>query len=384
MEKEQAVAVVDTARPVAPLHDARCTASWWGARRWARGLARRARWAWRPFDAVLVRWGCRYQWIASLYYLACSSAFRGEQRAFLAGRMEYDRELEAPSGTMTMLRRNTHRLEKGLLMRPRRPVFAVDYIRETMDGYLKLLERHCITGVGSDELQWSHDVLSEYFRATADHPVLDICRQQFAALPAPRSNGHGRLVPYARDLSTAPAVDYDDLLSLAVRRRSVRWFLPRPVPREAIDRCVSVAALSPSACNRQPFVFRVFDEPALVRRVGQIPYGAEGYAENIPAIVVVVGRLRAYFDERDRHLIYIDASLATMSLLYALESQGLSSCCINWPDVPDRERAMATLLGLESDERVVMLVAVGYPDPDGLVASSQKKPLDQLRRYNFE
>ena len=175
-----------------------------------------------------------------------------------------------------------------------------------------------------------------------------------------------------------------DLISLAKRRRSVRWFLPRPVPREMIDAAIEVAGQSPSACNRQPFQFRIFDDPELVQRVVQLPMGTAGYGHNIPVMVVLIGQQRNYFDERDRHLIYIDGSLATMGFVYALEAQGLSSCCINWPDIESREAALGELLGLSGDERAVMCLAVGYPDPEGLVAYSQKKPLGQLRRYNFE
>ena len=35
------------------------------------------------------------------------------------------------------------------------------------------------------------------------------------------------------------------------------------VPREGIDQAMRAAAQSPSACNRQPFEFRVFDDPVL-------------------------------------------------------------------------------------------------------------------------
>jgi nitroreductase len=97
---------------------------------------------------------------------------------------------------------------------------------------------------------------------------------------------------------------------------------------------------------------------------------------------VLVGRLRAYFDPRDRHVIYIDASLAAMAFQFALEVQGVGSCCINWPDVRDREQKIGQLLGLAPDERVIMLISFGYPDPTGLVPYSQKKSLDELRRYN--
>ena len=62
-------------------------------------------------------------------------------------------------------------------------------------------------------------------------------------------------------------------------------------------------------------------------------------------------------------LVYIDGSLAAMQLMLALESLGLSSCSINWPDVEERERQLAKILGLAYQERTVMLLAVGYADP---------------------
>jgi nitroreductase len=110
--------------------------------------------------------------------------------------------------------------------------------------------------------------------------------------------------------------------------------------------------------------------------------GTLGYAHNIPCIVVVIGTLRAFFSERDRHLIYTDASLATMSFVFAAETLGLSSCCINWPDIRTKEAEMAQLIGLAPDERVVLLIAVGYPDASALVPRSEKKPVQELRSYN--
>jgi hypothetical protein len=45
---------------------------------------------------------------------------------------------------------------------------------------------------------------------------------------------------------------------------------------------------------------------------------------------------------------------------------------------------MAEFLRLRPHERPIMCVAVGYPDRQGMVPFSQKKSLNQLRRYNFE
>ena len=68
--------------------------------------------------------------------------------------------------------------------------------------------------------------------------------------------------------------------------------------------------------------------------------------------------------------------------MLALETLGLSSCAINWPDIEVKEKMIADVLRLEPHQRAIMCIAVGYADPDGLVAYSGKKPLNNLRKYN--
>ncbi|HEX2208689.1 MAG TPA: nitroreductase family protein [Longimicrobium sp.] len=338
--------------------------------------------------------------LSTLYYLFASRAFRREHQAVLYGRLKHEEDNLSAAQSLYRLRRNVHRLEKGLIMRPRRPVFAVEYIEETVHSLAARLGANgngangsgdagplldaCVPAVPGDpqEVRWARDVLDAYFEAASGHPAIERARSRFQALPRIPVEEGPPVAPYRRDLSQAPPVAYDDLLRLSIRRRSVRWFEPRPVPRELIDRAVQVAAQSPSACNRQPFEFRVFDDPDLARQVAGIPMGTRGFDHNFPVVVAVVGRLRAYFDEKDRHVIYIDGGLASMSFVLALETLGLASCCINWPDVEQQERAMASLLGLEPDERVIMLIALGWPDADALVPASGKKALDVVRRYN--
>jgi nitroreductase len=104
--------------------------------------------------------------------------------------------------------------------------------------------------------------------------------------------------------------------------------------------------------------------------------------KNIPVFVVVVGRLSAYLSERDRHVIYIDGGLASMSFMYALETLGLSSVPINWPDIEYLEQQMEQIIPLGEDERPIMLIGLGYADPEGGIPFSQKKTPEQLLVYN--
>ncbi len=335
-------------------------------------------------DRLLIRLGAKSRLFASGYYFLFSKAFGQEHLSVLSGRVSFDAQVREPHPGSSLLRRNIHRLEKGLLMEPRKTVFATDYVSETVRCFEKILQLGGSLAAASIELQWAHDVLQAYFDATERDSQTDSARIRFQELSHRFVAREGRLVPEIRGRQGSPPVTIDGLAALAQRRRSVRWFLQKPVPRELIDRAMEVAAQSPSACNRQPFIFRVLDEKELLRKAVSIPMGMAGFEHNIPMLIVVVGQLRYYFSERDRHLIYIDASLAAMAFALALETLGLSSCFINCPATGLLESSMAELLRLDADELPVVCVAVGYGDPEGLVANSSKRPLNQLLKYNFE
>ena len=317
--------------------------------------------------------------LASLYFALFSRQFYGEHLAVLRGRRKYYKDLKKGGRSSPLLRRNTHRLEKGLIMRPRRPVFAEGFILETVQAF----DRACETpNYSAQELCWAADVLGEYFSVVSDTAVIRNAREVFTGAGDIKIEHHDtgqvQSKPYLRSESPDLSVNFEDLQKLFRRRRSVRWFLPEPVPIELIYKAIDAAAQAPSACNRQPFRFIVATEPEWVSKIADCPGGAAGFSEQLPAILVVVGDLSSYPFERDRHLIYIDASLANMQLMLAAETLGLATCPINWPDMDSAEKRIGELIDLPAYERVVMLMAIGYGDPDGGVPYSQKKQRDSL------
>jgi nitroreductase len=333
---------------------------------------------WQLFDLLSAR-----PRLSAFYYAVMDGSLSREGSGVLAGRVRFRRDLASDQSSYFLLRRNIHRLEKGLIMRPRKPVFARDYLRETIDVYARLVRS--ADGQWSSERRWARDVLRVYFESVDPHePVIRAARALFDALEdedAGPTDHSAPQIPFARDLSGDPPVGFDSFHKLSTQRRSVRWYRDEPVDRALLDRAFEVANQAPSACNRQPFVYRVIDDPARARRIAAIPLGTQGFSDKLPAVIVLVGRLRAYPEPRDRHAIYIDGALSAMALMYALETLGLASCPINWPDIEPQERMMAAELGLERDERVVMLIAYGWPDPTGLVPRSSKKDLDEIRVY---
>jgi nitroreductase len=332
----------------------------------------------RLCDDCLRKICCAHPFMASLYYCFFSRQFRREQYAVLCGATAYGRyDYEA-----YLLRRNTHRIEKALIIASPKPNYAIGFITETVDAYALHMQHQ--QDVDQSTLQWATDVLAAYFGLDFDHPVFIRERTRYQQLrqeyPLPfTDNGH---IPLHRTTLAKPDISYDAFLALASYRKSVRGFLPQAVDHALVDKAVKAAMLSPTACNRIPYRFLVIDQPAMLKQVVKLPGGVDSYADNIPMMVAVIGNLSAYCYEHDRHLIYIDASLASMTFCYAAETLGLATCCINWPDIECREQKAAQLLALKPYERIVMFLAVGYEDPSRKVPFSAKKELRHVVEYD--
>ena len=58
-----------------------------------------------------------------------------------------------------------------------------------------------------------------------------------------------------------------DFLGLMARRRTVRDYSDRPVPREIIENAVRTASLAPSGANQQPWTFVCISDPAIKSRI---------------------------------------------------------------------------------------------------------------------
>lgn len=327
-------------------------------------------------SAVLgaLNWFAKSQRRSSFYYAFFSTSFGREHQAVLQGRLTYHlthRKLESSSSAL--LRRNIHRLEKGLIMQPRKATFAENYIDETVNAFSQICQSNLFCG---EERKWATDVLTDYFDVVAETPVIRKAKCLFREQSAV---GNGEYVPYTDEKRTRTDISVENLENLFKQRRSTRWFIQQEVESNKIDRAITMASLAPSACNRQPYNFYVARDTEKAQDLAMLAMGTGGFAHNIPCMIAVVGELAAYPYERDRHLIYIDGSLAAMQLMLALETLGLSSCPLNWPDIEVREQAIAKHLSLHEHQRVIMLIAVGYADPKGMIPYSQKKTATALR-----
>jgi len=244
----------------------------------------------RRFIALFA--GSRF--LSSLYYFLFSAQFRREHQAVLKGRLKYYHSLDNIGLSSALLRRNTHRLEKGLIMQPRRPVFAEAYILETVACYKKAI---VAPNLCNEEKKWATDVLTEYFSIVSDTKIIAKARSIFQSSTRPivdcGNNVAEQSIPKERAKYPEPNITTEQLKLLFQRRRSVRWYLSEPVPQEKIVEAVNLASLAPSACNRQPYEFYVINDIKNAPKIAKCAMGTAGFADNVPCIIVVVGNLDA-------------------------------------------------------------------------------------------
>jgi nitroreductase len=171
-----------------------------------------------------------------------------------------------------------------------------------------------------------------------------------------------------------------DFLELVRRRQSVRGYLPRPVERAKIERCLEAARLAPSASNAQPWHFVVADDPAMVRKLGAAAYNS--FTRSAPAFAAVVcergkavTRLGGWLAGRDYRLI--DLGIAAAHFCLQAAEQGLGTCMLGLFN----QRKVRRLLGLPPGRRVEILITMGYA-ADPAIREKKRKALDGMRSYN--
>lgn len=306
-------------------------------------------------------------------------AFHDEQYAVMAGKRAHFESENSLTNRM-FLRRSIHRIEKGLISRPLRSTFASDYIGRTVGTALAL--RETLNHDDPGELKWATDVLNRYFQATQSSSDENIIKANAAWTASKKSSDKKtedcELSPFSQPQLADSAEKYEGLRQIAYHRRSVRWFEDREVPRDLIEEAVALGLTAPSACNRQSFRVLLVADETLRKEVAKVPMGTGGFYHQIPLVAVLIGQHRGYEHERDRHAIYVDGGLFATGFIMALEGLGLNTCCINWPELRDRNVKMRSLIHLDDDERVIMLIAVGYGNPGQLVPRSHKRGIESV------
>ncbi len=198
-----------------------------------------------------------------------------------------------------------------------------------------------------------------------------------------------------------------ECLSIFTERRSITYFDPnREVPEEVIKEILNISALTPSGYNIQPWEVVVVKSKDKKKKLREICYDQEK-VEHASANVVIIANTNAGEEHVDRvldswvELGYIkaeekaplkekilskwqslekkkrkairDSAMFAMSLMIVARHFGLETHPMEGYD----ETKLRRFLKLEKGKIPVMIVAMGYKDPD-------KELLPRAYRFSFE
>lgn len=104
-------------------------------------------------DFSLAKLCAKSKFSSSLFYFFINGQFGREHQSVLHGRVAYHESLAVIKESSALLRRNIHRLEKGLIMEPRKPSFGEAYIGETVSIFSQCLTKE---GFNKGELSKIH------------------------------------------------------------------------------------------------------------------------------------------------------------------------------------------------------------------------------------
>ena len=189
------------------------------------------------------------------------------------------------------------------------------------------------------------------------------------------------------------------------RRRTIREFSPRPVPREVIEDCLRVAGTAPSGANLQPWHFVVVTDPEVKKKIREAaeveerefysgkapqewldalaPLGTDenkGYLEVAPCLIAVFAQNYVLLDDgRKVKNYYVTESvgIALGLLIAALHHAGLATLT----HTPSPMGFLSTVLERPANERAYLLLVAGFPADGVLVPDITKKPLEEIATF---
>jgi len=194
----------------------------------------------------------------------------------------------------------------------------------------------------------------------------------------------------------------ENFLALMAKRRTVRDYSDRPVPREIIANAVRTASLAPSGANQQPWTFVCISDPAIKSRIraeaeaeekafysGRA--GAEWiealghlgtdwekpFLETAPWLIAIFGqRYGASANGGKVKHYYVPESVGIASgfLIAALHNAGLATLT----HTPSPMGFLNAICGRPDNEKAYILLVAGYPAEDCRVPAISKKTLDEV------
>lgn len=179
-----------------------------------------------------------------------------------------------------------------------------------------------------------------------------------------------------------PAGPWNETIGVMLGHRSVRRFLPTPVPEGTLETMIAAAQSASTSSNLQAWSVVVVSDPAKRKELARIAANQK-HIEECPLYMVFIADLSRLERIGEKHgsgtnglpwtetflVAAVDAALAAQNAVTAAESLGLSMVYIG--AMRNDPQAVAKLLDLPPGAFGIFGLCIGYADP---AAKAEVKP----------
>jgi len=186
-----------------------------------------------------------------------------------------------------------------------------------------------------------------------------------------------------------------DFLELAKKRCSCRKYDKRRIEREKIELCIEAARQAPSACNSQPWHYRIVDDPGLLEKTAAAAAGGiyriSRFIETAPMLIAVLADKGSFISKtgsfvRNTDFYLLDIGISAEHLVLQAAELGIGTCYIGWFN----EKKVKKVLNIPGKYTVPLLISAGYPaerhretDTLGRKAKSHtRRPSEEIVTFN--
>lgn len=141
-----------------------------------------------------------------------------------------------------------------------------------------------------------------------------------------------------------------EVFEAVLKRRSIRAYEQKPVPKEKLMKILEAARLAPSAGNIQPWQFVIVTDAEKRSKLAEARYAS--FLRESPIVIVGCGDSSA-----SPNWYMVDVAIAMQNMVLTATSEGLGTCWVG----SFNEKEVKNILKIPEKFRVVALLAVGYP-----------------------
>ena len=161
------------------------------------------------------------------------------------------------------------------------------------------------------------------------------------------------------------------LLELIKIRYSCRKYQPTSVEQEKMDYIIECVRLAPSACNKQPWMFRIVTKEEERKKLCQC-YNREWFATAPVMVIASILHDEEWVRGDGKPHGDIDIAIAVEHLCLAATEQGLGTCWVcNFNAALLKER-----FALPADEEPAVVIPIGYPADEP--RQKKRKPIGEI------